>query len=98
MVRTNYCIISKHASKLNNFLYWQVAHQIDHSDTDLLKKIIEVLEPFKVVTLIVSEEQPMASLVLPLLWRLLNAVNPAETDTPKLREFKKAIRDDLNSR
>ena len=79
-------------------VHWQVAHQVDHSNIDILKKIAEVLEPFKVVTLLVSEEQPMASLVLPLLWRLQSAVKPVETDGANILEFKKAIRDDLSTR
>ncbi|KAL0281371.1 UNVERIFIED_CONTAM: hypothetical protein PYX00_002376 [Menopon gallinae] len=70
------------------------------SEWELLQDVINVLEPFKVTLMTLSEEKiPLISLLKPLLWQVINnKLNVKDTDSVTLLSLKKIIVDHLRFR
>lgn len=72
-------------------------YQVDHSDINMLKRIADILEPFKRITDHMSSDKPMTALILPFKWLLLEAVKEGGEEND-LASFKPDIYHDLDSR
>ena len=66
----------------------------------IITDLVEVLEPFKVTIITLSEEKiPLISLLKPLLWQLVSAhLKVKETDSNIARSFKESLSEMLCAR
>lgn len=80
---------------------------VDHEVVDLtndqwkvVEDLVNVLEPFKVTIMTLSEEKmPLISLLKPLLWQLVSShLKVKETDSETARTFKESLSDMLCDR
>lgn len=68
-------------------------------DIELLEKVVEVLKPFKDVTVFMSGQTVVtASLIKPLLTKLVLISKPTEDDSPPLHQAKATLYHDLEKR
>lgn len=73
--------------------------EISAHEWRILEDIIEILHPFKIATQHLSgEKYPTLSAVGPLLAEIRRRVAIDANDSTTVKEFKKALRDDINSR
>ena len=73
--------------------------EISPNEWRILEDIVQLLRPFKIATLHLSgEKYPTISALGPLLGEIKKKVAPDVSDSVVIREFKRAIRDDINSR
>ena len=71
---------------------------MDHADIGTLTSIAEILAPFKTVTQHMSKNHPMAALILPFQWLLLESTKPDPSDSQIIKQFKEALATDISSR
>ena len=73
--------------------------EISPNEWRILEDIVQLLRPFKIATLHLSgEKYPTISALGPLLGEIKKKVAADVSDSVVIREFKRALRDDINSR
>ena len=66
---------------------------------DMAKEIVAVLKPFEVATTFLSyEENTTISVILPVIFSLVEGLKESEEDSPTLKQFKSLIKTELNRR
>lgn len=75
----------------------QEMFEITNEQWKIMEDIVNVLEPFKVTIMTLSEEKmPLISLLKPLLWQLVSShLKVKESDSDTARTFKKSLSDML---
>lgn len=72
---------------------------LSDQDVKVVEQVLEVLNPLKTVTKIMSTKPtPSVSMILPLQTTFLKSMEPKEEDSPIVREVKSAIRENLMDR
>ncbi|XP_077276766.1 E3 SUMO-protein ligase ZBED1 isoform X1 [Temnothorax americanus] len=78
----------------------QEMFEISNEQWKIMEDIVNVLEPFKVTIMTLSEEKmPLISLLKPLLWQLVSShLKVKDTDSETARTFKESLSDMLCER
>ncbi|XP_057181407.1 E3 SUMO-protein ligase ZBED1-like [Triplophysa rosa] len=72
---------------------------LSDSELTLAEEMIQLLKPLKTTTTLLSTETaPSLSMVLPLKTMILKSMDPADHDSPAIKDAKAAISEDLKSR
>jgi len=78
----------------------QEMFEITNEQWKIMEDIVNVLEPFKVTIMTLSEEKmPLISLLKPLLWQLVSShLKVKESDSDTAKSFKESLSDMLCER
>lgn len=78
----------------------QEMFEITNEQWKIMEDIVNVLEPFKVTIMTLSEEKmPLISLLKPLLWQLVSShLKVKESDSDTAKSFKESLSDMLCDR
>jgi len=78
----------------------QEMFEITNEQWKIMEDIVNVLEPFKVTIMTLSEEKmPLISLLKPLLWQLVSShLKVKESDSDTAKNFKESLSDMLCER
>lgn len=78
----------------------QEMFEITNEQWKIMEDIVNVLEPFKVTIMTLSEEKmPLISLLKPLLWQLVSShLKVKESDSDNAKSFKESLSDMLCDR
>lgn len=78
----------------------EIVSDLDEEEWKAITDLVEVLQPFTITILTLSEEKmPLVSLLKPLLWQLVSShLKVLDTDSPNARTFKKSLSGQLYER
>ncbi|KAB5554108.1 hypothetical protein PHYPO_G00046380 [Pangasianodon hypophthalmus] len=73
-------------------------HTLSEMDISNAENIVKVMEPIKIATTVMcEEEQPTVSVIAPLQAKLMKHLEPCENDTDMSQEMKSVMNVDLSS-